>query len=145
MQLAARVLSAEGDARGDAVDLVQLGAVRGAGEPRRPARGAGRRAERRSARRPAGLRAEVPVEVVRRGAGVAHARAVATAKVRQGDVVRFAATAHDAGNRAVAGLTPTWSFGPGEGHIDADGAFVAYEPGTYTVTAALGGRSATAR
>jgi hypothetical protein len=104
------------------------------------ARGPGRATIRAAA---AGLRAEVPTEVAA-AAPASLTVEPAAAKVRQGDVLRFTATAHDAADRAVAGLAPTWSFGPGEGHIDADGAFVAYEPGTYTVTATLGGRSATA-
>ena len=68
----------------------------------------------------------------------------ATAQVRTGDVVRFTATARDAAGAPIAGLTPAWSFAPGQGQVDADGAFVAYEPGTYTVTAQLGNRVATA-
>ena len=43
-----------------------------------------------------------------------------------------------------AGLAPTWTFAPGQGMIDADGAFVAYEPGEYTVTANFGARNADA-
>jgi hypothetical protein len=142
IQLAARVLSADGDARGDAVTWTSSapGVARVSRDGTLEARGAGRATIRAAA---AGVRAEVPVEV----AGAAPASLSlepSSAKVRQGDVVRFAATAHDAADRAVAGLTPTWSFGPGEGHVDADGAFVAYEPGIYTVTASLAGRSATA-
>ena len=63
---------------------------------------------------------------------------------RTGDVVRFTASPTDAAGRAVSGLTPTWSFSPGRGQIDADGAFVAYEPGTYVVTASYGQRSSDA-
>jgi hypothetical protein len=63
---------------------------------------------------------------------------------RTGDVVRFSATPKDAAGRAIAGVTPTWSFSPGHGQIDADGAFVAYEPGTYVVTASYGQRSSDA-
>ena len=63
---------------------------------------------------------------------------------RTGDVVRIAATPRDAGGREIAELTPTWSFSPGHGQIDADGAFVAYEPGRYVVTASYGTRSADA-
>ena len=63
-------------------------------------------------------------------------------KVRQGDVVSFEADVRDAGGKSVAGLAPTWSFSPGDGQLDADGRFVAYRPGTYTVTATLGRRSA---
>ncbi len=60
---------------------------------------------------------------------------------RTGDVLRFTVTAKDAAGKAVTGLTPTWSFSPGQGQIDADGAFVGYEPGDYTITASFGARS----
>ena len=62
--------------------------------------------------------------------------------VRQGDVVQFTLDARDAAGRTIAGLTPTWSFSPGDGQLDADGRFVAYRTGTYTVTAVLGRRAA---
>ncbi|MDF1505078.1 hypothetical protein [Roseisolibacter sp. H3M3-2] len=63
---------------------------------------------------------------------------------RTGDVLRFRAVAKDAQGRAIPGVTPTWSFSPGQGQIDPDGAFVGYEARPYTVTASLGDRSATA-
>jgi plastocyanin len=142
VQLSARVLSAEGDARGDAVTWSSSSpsVARVSRDGLVEARAGGQTTIRASA---GGLRAEVPVEVVRETPSTLTLEP-ATAKVRQGDVVKFTATPHSAGSRAVSGLTPTWSFGPGEGHIDDDGTFVAYEPGTYTVTAALGDRSATA-
>ncbi len=62
-------------------------------------------------------------------------------EARTGDVLRFAITAKDAAGKAITGLTPTWSFSPGQGQIDADGAFVGYEPGDYTITASFGARS----
>ncbi|MDQ8158394.1 MAG: Ig-like domain-containing protein [Gemmatimonadota bacterium] len=62
-------------------------------------------------------------------------------EARTGDVLRFAITAKDAAGKTIAGLTPTWSFSPGQGQIDADGAFVGYEPGEYTITASFGARS----
>lgn len=62
-------------------------------------------------------------------------------EARTGDVIRFAVQAKDASGTSVSGLTPTWSFSPGHGAIDADGAFVGYEPGEYTVTASFGTRS----
>ena len=62
--------------------------------------------------------------------------------VRQGDVVAFSAEGRDGAGHPVAGLRPTWSFAPGDGQLDADGRFVAYRPGIYTVTASLGRRSA---
>jgi plastocyanin len=68
----------------------------------------------------------------------------ATARVRQGDVVRFSATAKDRAGARIAGLTPSWTFAPGQGMIDTDGAFVGYQPGTYVVTASFGARSADA-
>ena len=66
------------------------------------------------------------------------------AHTRTGDVVRFGATARDASGKVVAGLAPKWTLSPGEGLLDADGAFVAYEAGTYTVTATVGNVSSDA-
>jgi hypothetical protein len=68
----------------------------------------------------------------------------ATASVRTGDVVPFRAVVRDAAGRELTGLAPSWLFAPGKGMVDADGAFVAYEPGTYQVTASFGGHSAEA-
>jgi hypothetical protein len=65
--------------------------------------------------------------------------------VRQGDVVRFKVDAKDRAGKSVTGLTPSWSFSPGDGQLDADGSFVAYRPGDYIVSASLGARSATVR
>src|SRR5688500_7976409 len=62
-------------------------------------------------------------------------------RARQGDVVRFAITAKDARGQTITGITPAWSFSPGDGAIDDDGAFVGNTPGTYVVTAALGGET----
>ncbi len=67
-----------------------------------------------------------------------------TAKVRQGDVVRFVAQVKDGAGRAIEGITPAWSMSPGRGDIGADGSFVGYEPGTYAVTANVGKITATA-
>ncbi|NUS99219.1 MAG: hypothetical protein HOQ11_17590, partial [Gemmatimonadaceae bacterium] len=61
--------------------------------------------------------------------------------VRQGDVVKFSVKATDASGRAVGGITPTWTFAPGDGQIDAEGSFVAYRPGDYVVTAVGGARA----
>ncbi len=63
-------------------------------------------------------------------------------EARTGDVLRFRAVARDAQGREITGVTPVWSFSPGQGMIDADGSFVGYEPGSYTVSASLGNRSA---
>ena len=68
----------------------------------------------------------------------------ASTQARTGDVLRFTLTAKDRAGRPIEGLTPTWSFSPGEGAIGEDGAFVGYEAGSYTVTASLGVRTAEA-
>ena len=61
---------------------------------------------------------------------------------RQGDVLRFTATARDARGQKVDGLSTGWSFSPGGGVIGQDGAFTGYEPGEYVVTASQGTRTA---
>ena len=66
--------------------------------------------------------------------------APARPKVRTGDVVTFTARARSSSGE-VGGLSPTWAM-QGNGVIDADGRFVAYEPGPVVVTATLGNRSA---
>jgi hypothetical protein len=66
------------------------------------------------------------------------------ADARTGDVIHFAAKPKDATGRAIDGLTPIWSFSPGQGMIGADGGFVGYEQGTYTVTASFGTQTAEA-
>jgi plastocyanin len=66
--------------------------------------------------------------------------APARPKVRTGDVVKFTARARSSSGD-VSGLTPTWAM-QGNGVIDAEGVFVAYEPGPIVVTATLGNRSA---
>jgi hypothetical protein len=89
-----------------------------------------------------GVRAPMAIEVI--------ANAIATltvkpskAAARQGDVIRLGIEAKDAAGKAVANLTPTWSFSPGDGELEPDGAFVAYRPGDYLITATLGGKAAT--
>jgi len=68
----------------------------------------------------------------------------ATRDARQGDVIRFQATARDAQGKEIAGLTPQWTMSPGQGSIDATGGFVGYEAGDYTISASFGNRSADA-
>jgi hypothetical protein len=65
----------------------------------------------------------------------------AAAHARTGDVVHLRAIARDAQGREIAGLTPSWMFTPANGLVDEDGAFVAYQPGSYQVTASFGSRS----
>ncbi|MEP6491061.1 MAG: Ig-like domain-containing protein [bacterium] len=88
------------------------------------------------------VHATAPIEVV---ANTVSALAIKPAKpaVRQGDVVRFSVDAKDASGKAVAGLSPAWSFSPGDGELSADGGFVAYRPGDYLVTATVGAKAAT--
>ena len=88
-------------------------------------------------------KATLPVQVIGTPIGSVELTP-ATTRVRQGDVVRFAATVKDRAGARVTGLTPSWTFAPGQGMIDTDGAFVAYEPGVYTVTANFGTRTADA-
>ncbi|MDH4348686.1 MAG: Ig-like domain-containing protein, partial [Gemmatimonadota bacterium] len=84
---------------------------------------------------------QIPVEVV--GTPIASVEVKASAvTARQGDVIRFSATALDRAGKPIAGLMPVWSFSGGPGTIDADGAFVGYGAGRYTVTAAVGSRAA---
>ena len=65
-----------------------------------------------------------------------------TPHARTGDVIRFSFSAKDAAGQDILGVAPTWLFSPGKGEIDADGAFVGYDAGTYTVTALLGPNAA---
>ena len=90
-----------------------------------------------------GATQSVPIQVVANTIAALEVTAPAS-EARQGDVIRFTATARDARGRVVEGLTPTWSFTPGQGMIEHDGAFVGYQAGTYVVTANLGNRSAEA-
>jgi len=76
---------------------------------------------------------------------------VATVEIRprdaagkQGDVIHFTARALDATGKEIPGLVPTWSFSPGQGMIDQDGAFVGYEAADYLVTASFGRAAAQA-
>ena len=61
---------------------------------------------------------------------------------RTGDVLRFSVVAKNAQGGKIDGLTPTWTFSPGQGMIEQDGAFVGYEARQYTVMAAIGNRVA---
>ena len=67
-----------------------------------------------------------------------------SATARTGDVLRFRATAREAGGREIAGLSPVWSLAPGNGQIEHDGTFVPYLPGTYTSPPRWGATSAEA-
>jgi len=65
----------------------------------------------------------------------------ASSNLRTGDVIDFKVTARDRNGAVISGLTPTWSFSPGNGAIDANGAFVGYVAGDYLVTASFGAKS----
>ena len=138
--LTAVVRSAEGDVRPDTVRWTSSapGTARVARGGLLEARGPGKATLTAAA---GGVRATTVVEVAS-AAPASLAIEPAEARAKQGDVVRFRVVAKDAGGKPIAGVTPAWSFGPGQGAIDADGGFVAYQPGSYSVTATLGGRSA---
>ena len=68
----------------------------------------------------------------------------ALATVRTGDVVRLAFEARDRSGTVVPDVLAEWMVNPGSGLIEADGAFVASEPGTYRAVGAFAGRAATA-
>ena len=63
---------------------------------------------------------------------------------RQGDVIRFKTVVKNSAGATIDGLSVNWSFSPGQGAIEQDGAFVGYEVGDYVVTASLGSRTAQA-
>jgi hypothetical protein len=86
---------------------------------------------------------DVQLEVLATDVGDIEVKSSAT-QARTGDVIRFRATVKDRSGKTISGLSPTWLFSPGRGEIGADGAFVAYEPGTYQVTASFGAHSADA-
>jgi hypothetical protein len=66
--------------------------------------------------------------------------------VRTGDVVKFNATSRTAAGRSVGDVAVDWAItaGPGVALIDPTGTFVGELPGSYTVTATVGGKSADA-
>jgi hypothetical protein len=138
--LGARVLSAEGDARADTVRWAS--SAPGIARVSRGGVLEGLKAGRASLTASVGGVRATTVVAVAAAAPASLSIEPAGASVKQGDVVRFRAVARDAGGKAIDGVSPAWSFGPGQGEIDGDGAFVAYEPGTYSVTATLGPRSA---
>ena len=63
--------------------------------------------------------------------------------VRTGDVVHLRASARDARGAVIDGVLPTWTVSPGTGQITGDGAFVADQPGVYTVSATYGSTTGT--
>jgi hypothetical protein len=138
LPLEARVYSAAGDEREDRIEwrssAPNVVSVSDAGVV--SATGAGRASVTAAA---GSARATLDITVVPRVSRVT--LTASQPRVRTGDVVRLRAEARDSAGRVIEGLTPQWLFTPGRGEIDAEGAFVAYEPGTYTVKADLGSAS----
>jgi hypothetical protein len=58
---------------------------------------------------------------------------------RTGDVVKLVASTRDARGAAVTSVPIRWSVSGSGAQVDADGYFVAEDPGVYTVTASAGG------
>jgi hypothetical protein len=139
LRLAGRVFSAAGDRRTDAIvwksSNPAVATVNAAGLV--TAAGAG---SANIVATVGGVSKTLPVQVVA-GSLAAVTLNPETVDARTGDVIRFSVDAKDAKGKAIAGLTPTWSFSPGHGVMEDDGAFVGYEPGEYTITASFGTRS----
>ena len=141
LRLDATVLTATGDARTDAVawSSSNPGAVR-VSDGLMTAVAAGRATV---SARAGGAQSSVELQVVP-SSGVTVQLSPQRTQARQGDVVRFALRVADAGGAPLTGLTPAWSFSPGQGAIDEEGAFVGNDPGRYQITANLGVLSADA-
>jgi hypothetical protein len=139
VSLGAEVFSAAGDHRADPVRWASSApaVVRVAGDGSLMAESPGRATLSATV---GGATTRWPVEVIG-AAGVRVDVTPAATSARTGDVVHFRAAVRDAAGREITGLAPAWLFTPGKGMVDPDGAFVAYEPGTYQVTASVGGRS----
>ena len=139
LRLAARVYSASGDKRPDQVTwssaTPSVATVNAAGLVTAAGSGTARVVARAGS-----VSNAIDVQVVS-GAIGSVSLTPSSVEGRTGDVIRFAVEAKDARRRPIAGLTPTWSFSPGHGTMDNDGAFVGYEAGEYTVTASFGTRS----
>ena len=142
LSLQARVLSAEGDVRADTVRWTSSAPAiarvnsRGLVDARGPGKAT-------LTAQVGSVQASTTVEVAS-AAPASLTVEPANATARQGDVIRFRAVARNGAGKTISGVTPSWSFSPGQGEIDEDGAFVGYHPGNYTVTATLAGHSASA-
>ncbi|HEY0304684.1 MAG TPA: Ig-like domain-containing protein [Longimicrobiales bacterium] len=88
-------------------------------------------------------RSELNVTVLRGNVGRVEVTADKN-RVRTGDVVRLHASAREANGTQISGVTPAWSVSPANATISSEGAFVAEQPGVYTVTAAFGNTIGTA-
>ncbi|MFN2398327.1 MAG: Ig-like domain-containing protein [Gemmatimonadaceae bacterium] len=142
LKLSARSFSAKGDERNDEIvwKISSPGVVRIGADGLIRAVAAGRATITATAGSATG---SLPVTVVANTiAAIEVTPARATA--RQGDVVRFKAVIKDRTGKEITGVTPSWTFSPGQGVIEVEGAFVGYEPGEYVITASFGDRSADA-
>ncbi len=144
LTLAAVVYSAQGDRRQEAVAYTSSApnVARVTREGRLTALTPGRAV---ITGRAGSASATLPIEVL--GAAVdAVVLSPSVSTVRTGDVVQFTATALEASGKQLPPVATRWSIAAGEGValIGADGSFVAETPGTYTITAQIGGRGADA-
>lgn len=142
VRLSAAVYSAQNDLRRDAVSWSSSdpGVVRVSSMGVVTATGPGRAT---LTARVGDATASVPLEVP--AARVARVE-IEPAEVQalEGDVITFDVRALDEQGREIPGLQPLWSFSPGGGLLDADGRFVGYDAGDYTVNASFGTSTATA-
>ena len=139
LRLSARVYSAASDKRGDLVTWSSVTPTVATVSPAGLVT-AVRAGTARIVARAGNASSEIAVQVVP-GAIASVSVTPSNVNGRTGDVIRLAVDAKDARGKSIAGLTPTWSFSPGHGTMDTDGAFVGYEAGEYTVTASFGTRS----
>jgi hypothetical protein len=144
LRLAATALSAAGDARDDAIAWTSANPrVARVADGVVVATAAGTTtitARAGTSAGAAGATATIPLTVLP-SIGVTASISPERTRARQGDVVRFALTVKDARGQTLTGLTPAWSFSPGQGTIDEGGAFVGNVAGTYVVTASLGAQT----
>src|SRR5262249_37552432 len=63
-------------------------------------------------------------------------------RARTAHAMRFKRSGKTAAAKEITGLSPPWQFGPGQGALGSDGAFVGYDAGVYTVSAIVGPRAA---
>ena len=138
LRLAATALSATNDAREDAITWTTSNAsVARVADGIVTAVAPGSAVITARAASGANVEARTSLQVIP-SAGVTATITPDRVRARQGDVVRFALTVKDARGQTITGLTPAWTFSPGQGSIDEEGAFVGNVPGTYVVSAALG-------
>jgi len=144
LTLLAAAFSAQGDHRSDAILFTSSNPRVASVTPdgRLSAQGAGRAV---ITARAGSASATLPIEVL---ANVLTSLTItpAATSVRTGDVVPFMATAAQKNGKPLGDVATRWSVAGGQGvaMIGPDGSFVAETPGSYTVTAEVGGRTADA-